>query len=385
VEFRAGDERDPGEGYGGAMERVLTRPHHLIALFFRWWVGELAALLPRRVRQLFRPEPRILVIHRAGGELILTLFRGQRGREVGRVELEGMGAAAERIAVARLAKRVNLNKTEIAIRLPADQALHRTLELPWAVESELRRALHFQVDRQTPFTPDEAYFDYRITRRDPAAKQLTVEMTVVPRPLVDDAVAAAGRWGLDPAVVDVAGEDPGAPPRLNLLAGEREEAEGASWSPLNAVLALAAAVLLAVAVYLPLERQRTAAETLLAGVAEAKAEADEAIRLRDETGRLRGEGRFLIEEKRKSVSVPRVLDELTRLLPDHTWLFELKVNGQEVTIAGYSSAASALIGLIEDSPLLETPRFRSPVTQDRRSGLERFNLSFLIEGGGADR
>lgn len=367
------------------MERVLRRPHRLFALFFAWWLGELAALVPPRARRLFRRGGRVLVVEPSRGEVVLRLFRGEQYREIGRVALEGEDQAAPAAAIGDLARRVNLGKTEIALRLPAEQALRRTLDLPAAAEADLRSALFFQIDQQTPFAPQEVYFDYRVVERDREAKRLTVEMTVVPRRVVNDALGMAARWGLSPAIVDVAGDDANAPPFLNLLSEAEDASKARGLSPLNAALAVVAAVLVAAAVYIPLEEKRTAAETLLARVAEAKSESDETIRLGQEVERLRKEGRFLTEEKRKSPSVLRMLDELTRIMPDHTWLFELKVSGGEVSIAGYSSAASQLIGLVDDSPMFQTPRFRASVTQDPRSGLERFSLSFATEEGAVDR
>ncbi|MEE9139274.1 MAG: PilN domain-containing protein [Alphaproteobacteria bacterium] len=366
------------------MATVLTRTHHLVGRFFAWWLAELTALVPRRLRRLARPGAPILVVEPSRGEVRFRLFRGERAREVGRVNLEGKDALEQRRAVAAAAKPVSLSKTEVALRLPAEQALRRTLDLPWMTDSDLRQALFFQIDRQTPFAPEEVCFDYRVSGRDPGAKRVTVEMTVVPRRVVDDAVAVASGWGLRPAIVDVAGEDPDAAPVLNLLS-EAGEPAAKTWSPLNTALALVALGLAALLVYVPLDRQRTAAETLVARVAEAQAQADEVIHLREEVERLDRESRFLAEEKRDYASVLAILDELTKTLPDHTWLFELKIQGREVRIAGYSSAASRLIGVIGNSSLFETPRFRSSVTQDPRSGLERFNLSFEIAERGGER
>ena len=201
------------------MDGVLTRPHRLFALFLAWWCGELAALVPRRARRLFRRGARILVLEPSREEVVLRLLRGERCRELGRVDLEGEDGAAQAAAIRALTRRVNLNKTEIALRLPAAQALRRTLDLPRSAEPDLRQALFFQIDQQTPFTPQEVYFDYRVTGRQPEAKRLTVEMTVVPRTVVGDALAMAARWGLSPAIVDVAGDDAGAPSSQPPLGG----------------------------------------------------------------------------------------------------------------------------------------------------------------------
>jgi len=74
------------------------------------------------------------------------------------------------------------------------------------------------------------------------------------------------------------------------------------------------------------------------------------------------------------------MDELTRILPDDTWITRLDIKGSELEIQGQSSSAAALIPLIESSSILQNPRFRSPVTQIPRSDAERFQLSAETRG-----
>jgi general secretion pathway protein L len=57
---------------------------------------------------------------------------------------------------------------------------------------------------------------------------------------------------------------------------------------------------------------------------------------------------------------------------------QFRVEGNELVLSGYSPHASALIGLLEDSEMLEQVRFGSPVTFDQRLGAERFTLSGAI-------
>ena len=75
-----------------------------------------------------------------------------------------------------------------------------------------------------------------------------------------------------------------------------------------------------------------------------------------------------------------IMDELTRILPDDTWITRLDMKGSELQIQGQSSSAAAVIPLIESSSILQNPSFRSPVTQAPRSEDERFHLSAEIRG-----
>ena len=54
---------------------------------------------------------------------------------------------------------------EVILCLPADKVLTRTLTLPLATEENLREVLAFQMDRQTPFTVEQVYYDYGVVAR----------------------------------------------------------------------------------------------------------------------------------------------------------------------------------------------------------------------------
>ena len=82
----------------------------------------------------------------------------------------------------------------------------------------------------------------------------------------------------------------------------------------------------------------------------------------------------------------RLLDEITRVMPDDTWLSQVQVKGGIVRIQGESEGASSLIGLMENSDLLRDVSFSSPVTKNPRTSNDRFVIQASIEAantGGA--
>jgi general secretion pathway protein L len=72
---------------------------------------------------------------------------------------------------------------------------------------------------------------------------------------------------------------------------------------------------------------------------------------------------FLVEKKASDVMIVEVIDEISRILPDHTWITRLDLSGSELKIQGQSSASSSLIGIFEASPWFQNARFGSPVVQ----------------------
>jgi Tfp pilus assembly protein PilN len=60
----------------------------------------------------------------------------------------------------------------------------------------------------------------------------------------------------------------------------------------------------------------------------------------------------------------QVLEELTKLLPDGTWLQEIDVDKDSVVIIGYSKRAADLVQPLENSPYFSHVEFTSPITRD---------------------
>lgn len=75
----------------------------------------------------------------------------------------------------------------------------------------------------------------------------------------------------------------------------------------------------------------------------------------------------------------RILKELTQIVPDNTWLFNLRLSGQTLEISGMSRSASDLIPLLEKSGWLTKTEFGSPIVTDA-SKLEHFKIKAEIKG-----
>jgi general secretion pathway protein L len=65
--------------------------------------------------------------------------------------------------------------------LDSRQILRRVLSLPLAAENKLREVVSFEIDRQTPFTLDQVYFEARVLGRNLQSKQCQVELIVLPK------------------------------------------------------------------------------------------------------------------------------------------------------------------------------------------------------------
>jgi len=62
-----------------------------------------------------------------------------------------------------------------------------------------------------------------------------------------------------------------------------------------------------------------------------------------------------------------ILQELTRRLPDGTWLQQVQLGEDTVEISGYSNRAADLVPPLENSPFFSQVEFTSPITRDSQN------------------
>ena len=74
-----------------------------------------------------------------------------------------------------------------------------------------------------------------------------------------------------------------------------------------------------------------------------------------------------------------VLDTLSRILPDHTYVTELRVEGNKLRLTGVTKDAPSLIGLIEGSGRFRGATFFAPTTQLPSEAGEHFHIEADIQ------
>jgi len=357
--------------------------------FWRWWIGELAPLLPSASRIAFQRRFVRPVIEFADGEAVF--WRPEFGVGptrlviVEKVSLTGDAAAvlaAGRAAVARLAADASggLAAPKVVIALSSRQVLRKELTLPAAVEENLAQTLAYDLDRHTPFRPEQLYFDAVVVSRDAAKKTLRVDWAAALRSIVDDACKQVEAWGAVPRAV-VPGP-PATAAKLNLIpdVARPRPLEWRRWQ-VWAPAAIVATIALA-AVIVPLAQKRQYAIALSELSAEAGQQAQAANAVRQQLEVMQSDYNYVLAKKYAYPSLVHVLDEVTRTLPDDTWLtqFELKTGGRgkelqrDLYLRGESGNAGKLIALLEDTKLVEQAAPRSPTTKIQGASGEIFDV-----------
>jgi general secretion pathway protein L len=280
---------------------------------------------------------------------------------------------AQRAAIEHELDRTEERPTLVYL-IPSQRVLRRPITLPLAAEENLRQVLTFEMDRQTPFRADQVYFDHRIIRRDIVSKQLYVDVAIVPRQVADAELAALAPTGLAPDVLDAADGDVG---RLgfNLLPPEARASRPNVWLRIDLALALAVLGLLVLAMVQSLKNREAALEALRAETQQMSREAKAVALSRTELTDAIAGANFLVEKKKSRPPVVDILLDVTRRLPDDTWLQRFSVNADQVQLQGQAREASALIATLQPSPVLKSPALQGAITPDARTGKEQFLIA----------
>ena len=75
---------------------------------------------------------------------------------------------------------------------------------------------------------------------------------------------------------------------------------------------------------------------------------------------------------------PPAGDPLSQILPDHTYVTELRIEGDKLRLTGVTRDAPSLIGLIEQSPHFTNATFFAPTTRAPTDSGDRFNIEARI-------
>ena len=338
----------------------------------RWWRRSLLAWLPERWQWALGWSRSRLLLQHVGDQLRVLRDTGTQSDMLLELPWPQTPAALEQ----RLDARLRMLPRHWL--LPASAALRRPLRLPAAAAPRLRDVVGFEIDRQTPFEPTQVSFDVRQLGALQDG-QLQVELVVIPRQALEQWAQQVGPWAQGLAGVDVA-DDSGRPLGVNLLPLEQRQTTRDPMRRWNLLLGAATLVLLALAGQQILDNRQAAADVLREQVNAAARDARQVAAERQQLQTL-VEGAAFLEQKRTAhASTVELWNELTRLLPDGTYLEKLSVEGDSLQLIGLSREASQLVPLLQDSPLWRKVNLTGVLQADGGAGgRDRFTLTAELQ------
>jgi general secretion pathway protein L len=336
--------------------------------FARWWLSGLKEVIPPAWLDWADGEaiPKVTIRH--DDETVVCRLTSATGTVEARLPSAGFDATTLSTWVVAQ----GLSREEVIVGPVISRHLFflRELAVPKAALGALPKILDQEVVRRTPFQLSEIWHAASAV---PGGTSDVVAMChwIIRK---DRAEQALAELGLKSSEVDflAAGESNGdATPVINFRTAGEEEPPWAT----RAVRLLAVTALFAVLSGLSAFEwsQASVATTIDTALAEARQGAQNGHDGIDPMGRLLA--------MKSDVSVLEVWDELSRILPDHTFLTESRMADGKVTLSGFSADAARLVRIIDQSPLFSGAALTAAITPDATERKDRFSISFKVRGG----
>lgn len=266
--------------------------------------------------------------------------------------------------------------SRVEIVLQPKRFLFRPLELPARAVDFVEGIVRAQIDRLTPWSASESVFGCSAPT-EAGTESVTTMIAATTRKLAMSYVQAVSPF--HPASVaictDISERDAG---RVKVFEQKaRGHLDAARLSRGLSILLGVAAVgaLLALVASTWIGDSLSAQETELARQIAARRAAIRA----GSDGADRSPVAALERRKHETPSSVIVLETLSRVLPDHTYVTELHLAGNKLQIVGITRDAPSLIPLIEQSQHFTRATFYAPTTRSASDSGERFHIETRVE------
>lgn len=257
--------------------------------------------------------------------------------------------------------------------LRPERFLRQPLELPAAAAGFLDGIVRAQIDRLSPWAPQDALFGW--TEPEPlGGDRIRILVLAAPisgvKPLIEMLIPRR------PAAISVHVMERGRSIKVHdYQAGGMHDAQRVARVARLALATALAGAALASAIWMILgnyfDGERTGIE---AQIAQRRA----AIRAGNVAA---AQSPMLALERRKNELVPTVivLEEISRVLPDTTFVTGMTIEGSALKVSGVTTDAPSLIPLIERSSRFSRATFFAPSTRGTAEMGEQFHIQVRIE------
>jgi general secretion pathway protein L len=268
----------------------------------------------------------------------------------------------------------------VAVELPEEDVLRRSLTLPALGGTDIANAVRLEVLGMSPFTADDAVWGYGVRGPRRGTGTVRVDIALTSRKLVArylESQAARLQGMAQPEVWVLAGQE-----QPIVLAGYGEHqrvAYARRWRHVGYAL-LVSMVLLGGAIALtPVAQLRLRAKEAVGAFDAARQRTAPLVHQRESLLQSADQIKALSDILRERADPVHVIDKLTQVLPDETFLQGLHLQGNKVVISGMTTNASVLMQLLSAQPGFRDVRAPAAATRNPGAAKENFVIEFTLD------
>ena len=344
-----------------------------------WWGGELTVLLPMRIRAWVQRGPDVLRL--TTGPDALLVKRARTGDVLAAIPAE-LPTEVQRATFKSACAGIDPDDRRLVLVVAGASVLQRRLLMPLAAAADPRKVVGYELDRQTPFKPDQLYYDVRVSPAPAPAGQIAMDLYAAPRAELDPMLERLAAIGVQPDCVDVQAAS-GALAGVDLLPAGRRPRRLDKRRRLNWILAAGCVLLVVLVLAQWLGNRRAALVKMQDEVDAMRAQATQSEQLRAQLTAAVAASQFLVKRKAENPPPLAVLDELTRRMPATAWLDAMTLDDSGgLDIKGEADKAAALVDKLGGSKVFGEPKLQGVIQPDPATGKERFELTARVKQQG---
>jgi general secretion pathway protein L len=345
---------------------------HSVQHVFAVWVGS-GAQFALQLAGRFRTVSEVQLLENEDDSLTLRMTRHIKGARLADHRLDSI----EELQVEAVPSdwRAALLASRIQFVLRSSKFLFRRLELPKQANEFLDGIIRAQIDRLTPWSASDAVYGWTPATETPQ-ERLHLQVIATTRQIAAPYLQLAEKFGAEfiSIATFVAGADEPVLVKVLELRSQgtaeiRQIQRIMSWLFLSvgAVAAISMTFAIVLGGTLDSEQQKISRK-----IAERRAAVNVT---QDNSGPLSVLGR----RKNETPSSVMVLEALSRILPDHTSVTELRIENNKLQLTGITQDAPSLVRLMEQSPQFARATFFAPTTRSVGENAERFHMEVQLK------
>jgi general secretion pathway protein L len=326
------------------------------------WIATVSPAIDLLADRFMRSR-RIRLVEREDGRFAASVIASESGAALPEVWVRpgaGKPLPAEWLAA--------LAGSRVEVELQPIHVMTHLLDFPSQASDFLDGMIRAQIDRVTPWTVNDAVFGW--SEPGPTGND-RIEVTLAATSKLKVAPVLQLVEALDAASVVVCAATPAG--RITLLEKPLRSVLGLALNlPRLLRVTLLAAGIAAAASLLISAYLGDSLQSELGDLQRRISQRRAALRL--EAGGTATGLDLLAKRKQTTPSSVMVLEALSRVLPDSTYVTELRIEGDKVQIVGMTQDAPSLIRLLEQSPQFTRATFFAPTTRAANESGERFHI-----------
>jgi general secretion pathway protein L len=227
-----------------------------------------------------------------------------------------------------------------------------------------------EIERQTPFSPDQVYLGYHVDAEVDTRGRVLAHLSLVPCARADEMLRTLADHGVTPDRITLGDEanENSLGDTVHIITSRRAAPAPRFWLA-------AAGVLFLLALASPFWRNHSALTQIENELGRAQQAALQLGGRQDGADDARSQIVWLGKWRGQRPVLTSLLNAISVALPDTAYLAQFELTGHVLSLQGVARAAPELIAALEALPEVAKVEFSAPTLRDPATGLEQFQLT----------